>query len=253
MKTSGLTTTLGLIITALSFSLMSSCGSSGGSGTTSSQTPSSPATVLPQGRSVGFYAQTSNFYLPNYINNNSSLQVQSGMYQVLKEAMGVCDREHISGGLASCNTWMSGAFDLVLYAEGGHTSHSVKLIIRSLPGSQLGGYGWYSYSLPDFRQFIGCMLGICYSNPSGVFNPLVLEASIWPINNSQGFESRAYGPRISRAYNKLFQLQVAQGKLEDQAWNFNLIYNGVSAAQGRAVRCQSQFCGMDSSYFRTNY
>ena len=241
-----------LSMMSLGLAFFNSCGSSGGS-TGASPQPQLPAPVLPQSSSLGFYAQTSNFYLPGYLNNQSTLQVQSGMYQVLKEAMGVCDREHSSGGLASCSTWISGAFDIVLYAEGGSTSNSVKLVIRALPGSQLSGYGWYSYSLPSFRQFIGCLIGICYSNPSGVFNPLVLEASIWPINQSQGFESRAYGPRMSQAYNKLFQLQVAQGKLEDQAWNFNLIYNGISAAQGRAVRCQSQFCGMDSSYFRIGY
>jgi hypothetical protein len=238
------------ILSLLTLLALASCGNSGGSGGGApAPAPAPGPTVLPAGSQIGFYSQTSNLIVPGYWNNGSTLTVGPGMTQVLRDAMGVCDREHVSGGLASCSTWMTGAYDIVLLANGSQ-SNTVKLIIRAVPGSQLGNFGWYSYSLPSFRQFIGCMIGLCLSNPQGIFNPLVLEATIWPINNSQGFEVRAYGPTGSRAWNKLFQLQVAQGKLEDAQWNYVLLFNGSQAAQGLSVRCQSQNCGLDSSIIR---
>jgi len=239
------------LVTILAFSSCGKSGSGARGGVTNPNPPPPPGSVvLPAGSQVGFYAQTTNLIVPGYLNNGSSLTVQPGMSGVLRDAMGVCDREYISGGLASCNTWLSGAFDLVLLADGGAQTNTVKLIMRAIPGAQLNNYGWYSYSLPNFKQFIACLIGLCWSNPQGIFNPLVLEATIWPINNSQGFEVRAYGPRVSRAWNQLFQLQVAQGKLEDAQWNFVLHYAGQQSAQGRAVRCQSQNCGLDSSIVR---
>ena len=76
---------------------------------------------------------------------------------------------------------------------------------------------------------------------------MVLDMTIWPINNSQGFELRGYAP--AGAYyqggnNLLFQFQVANGKLEYQAWDFTLAYNGEVAATGRMVRCPTQNCGV---------
>lgn len=207
--------------------------------------------ILPAGSQVGFYSQTQNFLVPGYVNAGSSLQVEGGMQAMLRDAMGVCDREHISGGLASCQAWSTGAFDVVLWADGGSLSNAVTLVVRAVPGQQLNGFGSYAYSLPNFKEFLlTALTGWNVSNPSGVFNPLVLEGSIWPVNNSQGFEVRAYGPRVSHAWNKLIQFQVAQGKLEDTSWNYQLLFNGQSAARGTSVRCTSQFCGMDSSYFR---
>jgi hypothetical protein len=240
------------ILTLVTILVISGCGKSGGGGgqVVNPNPPPSGSVVLPAGSQVGFYAQTSNLIVPGYSNNGSSLSVGPAMSAVLRDAMGVCDREYISGGLAACSTWTSGAFDFVLLADGGAQANTVKLILRAVPGSQLNNYGWYSYSLPSFKQAIACLIGLCWSNPQGIFNPLVLEATIWPINNSQGFEVRAYGPRVSRAWNQLFQLQVAQGKLEDAQWNFALQYAGQQAAQGRAVRCQSQNCGLDSSIVR---
>jgi len=238
------------LLAILALMVITSCGNSRRGGG-SSPLPPSGAVFLPAGSHVAFYAQTSNLVLPGFSNNGSTLTVGPGMAGLLRDAMGVCDREHSSGGLASCSSWLSGAYDLVLLADGGAQSNSVKLIMRAIPGSQLNHFGWYSYSLPSFRQFLLGILGFpVWSNPQGIFNPLVLTATIWPINNSQGFEVRAYGPRVSRAWNQLFQLQVAQGKLEDAQWNYILSFNGATAAQGRSVRCQSQNCGLDSSIVR---
>jgi hypothetical protein len=227
--------------------ILSSCGKSKKG---SPPPPTPPPVVTPQNTQMGFYSQTGNIQIPGYINNGSQLSMGPGMRALLKEAMGVCDREHISAGIASCDTWLRGGFDLVLLSPQGSRSQTVKLIMRSIPASQLGGFGWYTASLPNFRQFIGCLIGFCSSNPAGMFNPLVLEANIFPVNNSQGFEVRAYGPYGSRSWNKLFQFQVHQGKLEDGRWNFIMYFDGAVAAQGLAVRCQSENCGLDTSIVR---
>ncbi len=241
----------------LGFSVaLTGCGSGGGSGGAGAPPPvvTPGPGILPASSQIGFYAQSSNFYMPGYINAGSTFQAQQGMHSLLKEAMGTCDREQTSGGLASCQTWISGAHDMVLWADGGSTVNQVTIVIRSAPANQMGGAGWYSYSLPDFESaIIGLFTGWFPGNTSGIFNPLVLKATIWPVNNSQGFEARAYGPQMSYAWNKLLQLQVSQGKLEDPSWSYQLVFNGAVAANGTAVRCQSQYCGMDRSYFNTAY
>lgn len=231
---------------------ISSCGKSGGG----NSTPVAPvAPIAPSSKNVGFYSQTKNFVVSNHLNNNSQFTAGSAIAAVLREAMGTCDRNHSDGGLAACNTWARGEFDLVLWVPEGSLSNQVRVILRALPGSQLNDFGHYSYSFPKFSEFIGCsFLGICINsgNTAGIFNPMVLDGNIWPINNNQGFEVRFYGPRLSQAYNKTFQLQVDSGKLEDGAWNYRLLYNNLEAARGTAIRCQSQHCGMDASYFRAS-
>jgi hypothetical protein len=239
--------------------LLAACGKSGGNDNTSATyagliptcTANGCTYGLPVNYKAGAYAQTSNLVTPGYVNNASTFVPRQGMYQVLKDAMGVCDRTSISGGLAGCQTWFSGAHDMVIYLNGQQASQAqtVKLIIRSTPNIQMGGYGYYSYSLPNFKQFILGLFGYNLSSPAGVFDPMVLDATIWPINDNRGFEVRANGPRNSYAWNKLFQLQVANGKLEDPSWDYQLYFNGQLAADGRGAICQSQYCGMDSSYF----
>lgn len=241
-----------VLVLALGALQVSSCSKSGG-GKSAPVAPIAP--IAPSSTNVGFYSQTQNFVVNNYLNNNSQFSAQSGISAVLKEAMGTCDRNHSNGGLASCSTWARGEFDLVLWVPQGATSNQVRVILRALPGSQLNDFGSYSYSFPRFSEFIGCsLLGICINtgNSAGIFNPMVLDGNIWPINNNQGFEVRFYGPRLSQAYNKTFQLQVNSGKLEDGAWNYRLLYNNTEAASGTAIRCQSQHCGMDASYFRAS-
>ena len=141
---------------------------------------------------------------------------------------------------------------MVLYSPTGSTANTMKLVIRSTPTVSYGG--WYTYSMPDFTQAILGLFGFgTVTNNQGIFDPLVLDVTIWPVNNSQGFEVRAYGPTVSQAYNKLFQLQVATGKMEDQSWAFKLYYNGTLAMDGTALHCLSQFCGLNSSYFNAGY
>jgi hypothetical protein len=188
----------------------------------------------------GFYAQTSN--ISSGLSNNGSLyQPAAGFGLLLSQAMGVCDRELYTGGYAACAAWIAGFHDIVLLADNAQ-SNSVKLVMRSYP--QTDAF-WYSYQLPAWDQFFAGLIGFPIAqSPQGFYNPMILDATVWPVNNSQGFEIRAYGPRVSAGYNKLIQIQVAQGKLDDPAFNFTVFWNGSQVAQGRMVRCQSLKCGL---------
>ena len=76
---------------------------------------------------------------------------------------------------------------------------------------------------------------------------MVLNMTIWPINDSKGFELRGYAPGqddYNGTGNLLFQFQVANGKLEDNSWDYRLVFNGDVAAQGRMVRCPNANCGL---------
>jgi hypothetical protein len=204
---------------------------------------------------IGYYSQTPNFVIPGYLSDaRSRIQLGANFSAILRDAMGVCDREYISAGLASCSDWIgAGAHDLVIFTNGGPNTNSMRLIMRSTPSNGFsfgGGRAWYSLSLPDLETAILGFLGFpVVGNPQGIFNPMVLETTLWPINNSQGIELRAYGPRGSVAWNKLFQIQIDQGKLGDEAMNFKLFFDGKAAASGSMIRCQSQHCGLDASFF----
>lgn len=237
--------------------VLTACGKSGGDsgGGQDAQVcngTSCSGYVLPQNWKAGAYAQSSGFYIPGYANNGSTFLPRGAMANVLREAMGVCDRNTYSGGIAGCQSWVSGAHDMVIYLAGQQASQAqtAKFIIRSTPGTNYGS--WYTYSLPSFQGFVASLFGFYGdTNSAGFFDPMVLDATLWPINNSKGFELRANGPRLSQAWNKLFQLQVSEGKLEDASWSYQLFYNGGLAAEGVGKSCQSQYCGLEQSYFNS--
>jgi hypothetical protein len=190
---------------------------------------------------IGFYAQTSNFQSPNYYNNGSTLVVGAAWQDMLRDAMGVCDRNHSDGGTAACANWLSGYHDLVFQVDSS-TASNVRLTVRSYPATNT--YYSYYYSLPSASQFFAGLFGISWSNPAGVFDPMILNATIWPVAANQGFEIRANGPQLSYGSNKLLQLQVAYGKIEDSSFAYKLYWNGGLAASGTMVRCQSLTCGL---------
>jgi hypothetical protein len=193
---------------------------------------------------IGFYAQTSNFgsYVQGFT-SASSLNLTSGWKTMLKDAMGVCDRDQSNGGLAGCNDWMNGMHDLVIIMDSS-TASTVRVTVRSYP-VPTNPYYSYSYSLPSATDFFYGLLGFpIMGNPSGFFNPMILTASIWPVNNSQGFEVRSLGPQQSYGWNKYLQLQIANGKVEDQSFQYQLFWNAQLAASGTMIRCQTQTCGL---------
>lgn len=73
---------------------------------------------------------------------------------------------------------------------------------------------------------------------------MILNGTIWPVNDSQGFEIRSNGPTASVGYNQVLQLQVGNGKVEDERFSFQLYWNGKVAATGTMVRCRSLTCGL---------
>lgn len=234
-----------LLVSAVAMSVLAltACNPGGGMSTTAN----GPGIIPPSGNpynptgQIGFYAQTANFNSYNYVNNGSSLTLAGGWNNLLKEAMGVCDRNHSDGGTAACQSWMNGQHDIVFQIDSSQSS-SVKLTVRSYPA--YNPYYSYYYSLPSASQFFLGLLGITWYNPAGVFDPMILNATIWPVNNNQGFEIRSYGPSVSYGYNKLLQLQVAHGKIEDSSFSFSLYWNGALAATGTMVKCQSMNCGL---------
>lgn len=196
---------------------------------------------LPQNSIRGFYAQSANFQSGWFLNNGSVLQPTSAVTTILEDAMGVCNRGHYNGGLADCNSWVNGYYDLV-FTVNPTNPNQVTLVFRSYP---VVNQSWYTYNLPSPQAFFTSLLGWPIAqNPQGTFNPMILNATIHPVNNSQGFEIRSYGPQVSAGYNKLLQLQVGVGKIEDQRFNFELFWNGAKIAVGTMARCQSATCGL---------
>lgn len=230
--------------------LLTGCGSSSSGG---GSNPSPPITSyppcmgtncvysVPQNATKGFYAQSANFPSGIFVNNGSSLQASGPVTNILEQAMGVCNRGAYNGGLADCNSWVSGYYDLVFMVNQ-RNPNQVTVVFRAYPVVQ---QNWYTYNLPSLENFFLGLIGFPVpQNPQGTFNPLILTGTINPVNNSQGFEIRAYGPQVSSGYNKLIQIQVAVGKTEDQNFNFEMFWNGDSIATGKMVRCLSATCGL---------
>jgi hypothetical protein len=234
---------------ALSAMAIVACGKSGGGGFNGIGGNGVVSNVIPPGTKVGFVAQNTKAQevTPDL---GSYMTLGAGAKTMLKYAMGVCDRENTNIGLANCNAWMDGFHDIMLFADGSQTNR-VKMVVRAFPDTRCTGNscGYYSATLPSIGEFVRSLFGFPAGNMAGFYNPMVLDMTIWPINNSQGFELQGYGP--SGAYfgmgrNLLFQFQVAQGKLEDAAWNFKLYYNGINGLvyYGHMVRCNTQNCGV---------
>ena len=202
---------------------------------------------IPPGTRIGFYAQTSNFPM---LNAGSVLSQGSGMTALLRDFMGVCDRQSqvggSNGGLSACGAWTQGYHDMVLIFDGS-SANQAKLVIRSYP--YVDPMYQYQYSLPSLDQFFAGLLGFSAGNVSGVYDPLVLTMTVWPINGNQGFELRANGPTGSYGWGRLMQFQVRNGKIEDPAVNYTLYVDAgnqqmLPAATGTMVRCQTQNCGI---------
>jgi hypothetical protein len=206
--------------------------------------------VVPQAQESGFYAQTPNmdYY---YLNNGSQFIINSQQFiRVLRDFMGTCDRETYNGGLADCGSWMSGFHDITIHASK-TTANNVKLIMKSYPNIN-PSFNYY-YNLPGLSEFFAGLTGMPVGNPAGIFNPLVLGMTVNPINNSQGFELRGYGPQYSYAQGTILQIVVPNGKLEDPAFDFAIFINNIAAASnndlgsaavhGRMVRCKTANCG----------
>lgn len=237
------------IATALMGALLLVSGCSRNQENPSSPLPNNPipnSGNLPglPGQRLGFYAQSTNFaqYMPYWANPTARLNSRAGWRTMLKEAMGVCDRDNSNGGLADCNQWINGMHDLVIQFDG-TSANAVRMTVRTYP--IVNPWYSYTYSFPTLEQFFAGLVGFPTTwNNSGVFNPMILNATVWPVNNSQGFEIRAQAPSASLSWNQVLQLQVANGKFEDQQFDFKLFFKAALVADGTMVRCLSQNCGL---------
>ncbi len=238
----------GFLAALAAASLFAACAKNDGGGAESLPPPSvvNPATWT--GGKIGFYAQNSN--MDKYYQNNGSSFVPTAAYNnVLKLAMRTCDRGNSNGGQAACSAWLNGLNDIMVFANGAQAS-SVQMVLRSMYDSACTNPYYctqYWYSMPSFSQFILGLFGFNSFNNSNVYNPMILNMTIWPINNSKGFELRGNAPGYDLYYNSgglLFQFIVMEGKLTDLAWNYQLIFNGETVATGRMDRCGLQNCGV---------
>jgi hypothetical protein len=204
---------------------------------------------VPTGSRIGFFAQTSNF--PNYNTQGSTMTISPGWQTFLQYNEGVCNRDYINGGLSACGAWMQGFHDMVIMFDGA-TANEAKLVIRSYP--KIDPYMNYTMNIPSFTQFFAGLFGFYAGNMTGVYNPLVLKTTVWPIGGSatvasKGFELRATGPTGSNGWWRNIQFIVSSGKLEDPYFNYNIyVDNGQQqmalGASGRMIRCTTQNCGV---------
>ena len=174
----------------------------------------------------------------NYCYNSLKITNSSQVKKFLKEALGVCDQNHSSGGSAACSTWSAGYFRINLSLGNG------------LTGLQFYAYPQrsnYFYSLPKFSDFISGLIGfpIYNQNSYATRNPLSLSMSTFQINNSQGFEGRQNGDIYTLANRSLIQVQVAQGKPGDPYFTYSIAYEGVTFITGTFVKSDnySYYCG----------
>lgn len=201
------------------------------------------------GGQIGFYSQNSNMDKYFYNVAGATMTPASAYIKVLKTAMRTCDRGNSNGGQAACTAWLNGLNDIMIFANSAQAS-TVQMVIRSMYDSSCtSAYSCtqYWYSMPSFSQFILGLFGFNSFNNSNVYNPMILNMTIWPINNSKGFELRGYAPGYDLYYNSgglLFQFIVTEGKLTDLSWNYQLVFNGETAATGRMARCPSTNCGI---------
>ena len=180
------------------------------------------------------------------VNNNFSLQGGNSTLSItnsavfldyLQKAHGVCNRAHINGGQANCNAWLNVPFEIRMrsFANQNNATQlffSVKADPYTMPK--------YYYQLPSLGQLAAGVFGYPdYSNEIGaMMEDFSVQGVTSLINNSQGFEIRAYGHYQTVANRSLIQIQVTRGKILDNPLNFKLFFEGKQMAAGAFVRVQ---------------
>lgn len=172
----------------------------------------------------------------------------SSIYRLfLREAFSICDRDGYNSGLSSCDAYANGYARFTVQAIN-PTSTTIRLTMEVGPRTSYNG--WYTVNMPTGGQMATCGLtyiltGVCmtYQTPGQMTvprNPLALDMAISPINASKGFEGRSYGAWGTVSQNKLIQLQVDTGSLNDGYFDYRIAYNGQANgvfAEGRMLRC----------------
>ena len=242
----------GLLTVALAFTACGGGGGGGGGGA-APVVPVVGAMAIPS--ALQFTAVSSQSGLPVFqagtqmaAIQQSSFVPEAGFVEIMRRAMGICDRNLVNGGYDlgyfSCQT-MASAPQWVMLDFASAQANTATLSIytdttRVVPATGLNG------TMPSLTTLLtGMVTGYMPINFNNVMNPLVLNnrtvaanspVTIWPINKSQGFQVSSLGPSTSAAWGQKFELRVPVGKLENTSFDFELYFHGVRAGAGRMVR-----------------
>jgi hypothetical protein len=182
----------------------------------------------------------SGYLADNFSYRNINITNGTAYKNLLKKALGVCDRAANSGGIYSCDSWMSSYFRLIIQAQS-TIQTQLRAVIMVYP--QIDNYGWYGYQLPTWDQFFMGIMGFPIPQQVGaVRNPLTVDMTVSVINNSQGFEARSYGAYDTLANRSLIQVQVSNGKILDNQLPVVLSFEGQQFASGNVLRCTYPNC-----------
>lgn len=177
------------------------------------------------------YVSSINFVSDNFTYKNFTISDTAVYANFIKKAMGTCDQAHASGGIYGCESWVAGDFQLNIQVP---TVQATTLRATFAAYPRTSTYAWYGYSLPSAKDFFFGMFGFpVYVAQNVVKNPLPLDMTISVINESKGFEARAYGDQWTTANRSLIQIQVYNGKLEQTAFDYQLAFEGKVFANGR--------------------
>ncbi len=192
------------------------------------------------------------FYADNYSGTTRITVVNATkMKELFKFGMGICDRAGGNIGQANCDSYLAGTLDVVIQFPQSGTANS--MIATFIAQPRINPYANYTGQYPTsaegiFGAVLGVTTGIWLPDPqyyTGAYrNPLQVQMVVSAINNSAGFEARGYGDYWTGLNTTVLAIQVPNGKVEDNSFNFNLLVQGTAAAQGTMSRCQRLNCGL---------
>lgn len=175
-------------------------------------------------------------FVSNNVNYKNAQITNSTVYRdFLKKALQVCDQASSSGGIYDCSSWSVGQFQLNVQIANAQATE-LRATFSAYPSTN--SYYWYGYSLPSASDFFYGMMGFpVYTATIITLNPLPIDKMVVSIiNDSKGFEARAYGDVRTVANRSLIQLQVLEGKLDQSAFDYQVGFEGKIFAKGRLQR-----------------
>jgi hypothetical protein len=194
----------------------------------------------------------SGIYADNY-SGTASFRITNiaTMKKLLKEGMGICDRASGAKGVYNCDAYISGYVDVIAQFPADGSTNSALVTIIAQPHAS---YYYQSQSQGSTTQWgligaaIGYVTGIPLPNLSyyqGAYrNPLQIQMTMSPTNNSQGFELRGYGDAWTGLNRTIVSIKVLNGNSQSNQAQFSLLVGGQQAAQGTMVRCKTNNCGL---------
>lgn len=206
------------------------------------------------GSTSASYSYTNGFWADNHT-GMTTLQITNPtlMKQLFKLGMGVCDRGTNNYGAANCDYYVQGQTDVVIqFPNDGATAPSSALVtIFAYP--KYNNYFNYQASTGPWWATLGnAILGGNYipdiNYYSGAYrNPLQIQMTVSPTNNSAGFQASGYGDAWTGYSQTLVTIEVLNGNpnsTSTNTLNYSLKIGGSTVATGRMARCQTLNCGI---------